>query len=166
MQLSEHPPEQKTLSVSNVFESGLKNLREQVKNVMIPLLIQIFQMRLKAQEMTSPPSRLQSKEPEDKIDELRSQLLALDEDLQMMMAWLESSRSHIDKVLAEIDSAKTSQRSIRPGFSTSPNIQKSFSEVMVRKQNDSQDKIDSTSSLTSSASAQEKFSLWSRLFSR
>jgi hypothetical protein len=157
-----HGAEKKDPAQSCPFDSGLKTLREQVKNVMIPLLINIFQMKLRAQEMSRPPSRLQSKEPKIKMDELRSQLTLLDDDLKMTMGWLESARHQISKVMDEMDSEQPPHRLIRSGFSSSPSIQKSFSDAMTHKQNEGKE----ISLQTESEELAEKKSpsIWSRFF--
>jgi hypothetical protein len=151
--------DEKMIGAQAPFDSGLKTLREQVKNVMIPLLIHVFQMKLQAQQMASPPSRLQAKAPMDKAEDLREQLTALDDDLKMTMEWLYSARNHIEKILIDMES-KPSERSIRSGFSSSPNIQKSFSEAMTHKQSDI------PSEKSPPPSHDESPSLWHRIFGR
>ncbi len=122
--------ELKNCSISPISDPSLAMLREQIKNIMIPLLIKVFHIKLEAQQSSSPPCRLTNKVSESKVEELKYQLENLDEDLKMISVWCQSCRNQIQKVLDEI---KTDFKpsSIQSGFTTNPNVQKSFSDVMA-----------------------------------
>lgn len=89
------PPADKTPDI------GLSQLREQTKNVMIPLLIRIFQAKLELQYHKSPPSRLSSCQPHVSWKELVQTLQHLDQTLEQQMLWIESSRKQLAKILQE-----------------------------------------------------------------
>src|ERR1700722_14549625 len=57
-----------------VAEFGLSNLREQLKSVMIPLLIKIFVLKGEAIQARNPPTRLQN-QSELSTDDVREKLL-------------------------------------------------------------------------------------------
>jgi arginyl-tRNA synthetase len=125
-----HHTDIKNCSISPISDPSLAMLREQIKSIMIPLLIKVFHIKLEAQQSSSPPCRLTNKVSESKVEELKSQLENLDEDLRMISVWCQSCRNQIQKVLDEIKvDFKTSI--IKSGFTTNPNVQKSFSDALA-----------------------------------
>jgi len=118
-------------SVSPLSDPGLAMLREQVKNIMIPLLIKVFHIKLQVQQASSPPSRLQAREPEEKVKELIFQLDKLDEDLKLMISWCQSCRNQVNKVLSEADEELKVPSPIHSGFETNPAVHKSFTEALA-----------------------------------
>ena len=82
-------------------DSSLNQLQGQIKNVMIPLLIKIFQLRLEVQQTNSPPSRLQNAKPKASLEELIEQLSQLNQDLKLLQNWNQSCQMQIEKVLQE-----------------------------------------------------------------
>jgi hypothetical protein len=105
-------------------DNGLQQLQGQIKNVMIPLLIKIFQLRLEVQQATSPPSRLQNAQPKASL-----------EDLKILQSWNQSCQMHIEKILQEnrdgipssfSSTVKTDQR-------IHPAVQKSFQGAILSK---------------------------------
>jgi hypothetical protein len=116
-------------------DNGLQQLQGQIKNVMIPLLIKIFQLRLEVQQATSPPSRLQNAQPKASLEELIEQLSELSQDLKILQSWNQSCQMHIEKILQEnrdgipssfSSTVKTDQR-------IHPAVQKSFQGAILSK---------------------------------
>ncbi len=112
-------------------DPGLSGLQGQIKNVMIPLLIKIFQLRLEVQQTTSPPSRLQSSKPRIALDDLIGQLLRLDEDLKLLHIWNQSCQTQLEKVLLEAKEGTASSlgHSVKQDYKEHPAIRKSFQDV-------------------------------------
>lgn len=98
--------------VGNITDASLNSLRDQIKNVMIPLLIKIFQLKLELNQAMSLPSRLQTKSNGSPA-ELLAELTQLDEDLKSLELWCESARNQI----AKAKSIPGEERS-PPSFST------------------------------------------------
>ncbi len=71
--------------LGDLQEGSLKELREQIKKVMIPLLIKTFQSQIDS------PEALQ-----EEIEQLKS----LDRDLYTLQQWCQSCRSQIHKALS------------------------------------------------------------------
>jgi hypothetical protein len=112
-------------------DPGLSGLQGQIKNVMIPLLIKIFQLRLEVQQTTSPPSRLQSSKPRIALDDLIGQLLRLDEDLKLLHIWNQSCQTQLEKVLQEAKEGTASSLGycVKQDYKEHPAIRKSFQDV-------------------------------------
>jgi hypothetical protein len=54
-----------TTSSSHAFSDGdFKELHEQIKRIMIPKLIRVFELKLAAQQAATPPSRLTGLRPD------------------------------------------------------------------------------------------------------
>lgn len=114
-------------------DPSLLQLREQTKNAMIPLLIRAFQLRLEAQQLGAPPSRLQPAKPKGSLEAVSKQLLQLSEDLQLQQIWIQSCQSQIQKIRKEIEE----QQPISPlkshidtNSAVHPTIQKSFQKAL------------------------------------
>lgn len=116
-------------------DQGLSLLREQTKNVMIPLLIKVFQIRLEGQQIAEPPSRLFSSKPKASLNELLEQLTHLDEDLKLQYLWIESTRTQIDKITAELKQIHpiSLANHVKKEGMADPAIQKSFQDVISKK---------------------------------
>jgi hypothetical protein len=130
-----HHTDIKNCSISPISDPSLAMLREQIKSIMIPLLIKVFHIKLEAQQSSSPPCRLTNKVSESKVEELKSQLENLDEDLRMISVWCQSCRNQIQKVLDEIK-VDFKPSSIQSGFTTNPNVQKSFTDALASQKED------------------------------
>ena len=161
----------KTPSKRTISDAGLSQLREQVKSIMIPLLIKIFHLKIEAQQASSPPSRLMSSEPEGKIVDVCHQLEGLDEDLKLMIGWCQSSRNQIQKVLQEINQELKPPSSITGSFSeTNPNVQKSFVDALatqkeyIKKIKDSHQRSKPLVAKTELSSEKSQSSWWLRIF--
>ena len=117
-----------TMSDENITDPGLLQLREQTKNVMIPILIKAFQLKSEAGSLTEPPSRLTSIEPKSSLEDVILQLSSLDKDLKLQQLWIESSRHQIEKILTEIaqEPAMPLAGQIKTNPIPLPSIQKSF----------------------------------------
>ena len=117
-------------------DPGLSQLQGQIKNVMIPLLIKIFQLRLEVQQTTSPPSRLQSSKPRISLDDLIGQLLRLDEDLKLLHIWNQSCQTQLEKVLHEAKegTAGSLGHSVKSNYKEHPAVRKSFQGVFPSPQ--------------------------------
>ncbi len=83
----------------------LSQLKAQIKKVMIPLLIKIFELKLAAQQANAPPSRLNKKE-EISQDDVRSQLNTLAEDIHLLHLWCISCQKQIEKALGDIETVE------------------------------------------------------------
>ncbi len=81
-------------------DPNLSQLRGQIKKVMIPLLIKIFELKLAAQQAKMPPSRLQKKQ-EESSEEILSQFKSLQEDLSLLQVWCASCQKQLEKALRE-----------------------------------------------------------------
>lgn len=112
-----------------LHDSGLSQLKEHIKNTMIPLLIKIFQIRLEVQQASAPTSRLHSQNPSLKtsLPELIEQLQRLDEDLKLVQVWSQSCRAQVEKVMSEAKQVPTGdpiypprEKTFTPPSKTSP----------------------------------------------
>ena len=110
------------------MDPGLCQLQSQIKNVMIPLLIKIFQLRLEVQQSTTPPSRLHSTAPKVCLDDLIQQLQRLDSDIKLLHIWNQSCQTQIEKVLQEAKEGHIASlgNSVKPDYKLHPSVQKSF----------------------------------------
>lgn len=85
-------------------DADLKDLREQIKRIIIPKLIRVFELKLAAQQIASPPSRLTApRQSTTKFAEIRSELVKLSEDLQLLQIWCESCQKQIARASEEVD---------------------------------------------------------------
>jgi hypothetical protein len=87
-------------------DADLSQLREQIKKIMIPKLIRVFELKLAAQQASMPPSRLLGNTPDkNKIEEILDQLTSLKDDLQLLGLWCKSCQNQVDKALEEISTS-------------------------------------------------------------
>lgn len=100
------------LGSSDAAEPTLSQLRGQIKKVMIPLLIKIFELKLSAQQAKSPPSRLHRTRPES-LEDVSHQLEALKSDLNVLHLWCASCEKQIERALKEIEHFSASPQSVR-----------------------------------------------------
>ncbi|MES2345084.1 MAG: hypothetical protein V4494_04005 [Chlamydiota bacterium] len=82
-------------------DPNLGQLRAQIKKVMIPLLIRIFELKLAAQQANTPPSRLQKKHNEP-VEDILSHLKNLEEELRLLQLWCHSCQKQVERALGEI----------------------------------------------------------------
>ena len=106
IQPTSSPPSSASLSdysvVEGIHDAALNQLREEIKKVMLPLLIRVFELKqASAQQL---PSRLQ-KTVEVSHEEIRKELTILQEDLHRLSLWCKSSQNQVNKALREIDPA-------------------------------------------------------------
>lgn len=111
-------------------EPALSQLRDQIKKVMIPLLIKTFQLKLELNQSLSLPSRLQNLKNRRSPDEVIEQLRTLDNDLKMLLLWCQSCQSQIQKALSIPDEEQKNKVTI-PSSSANPAVAKSFSEAIT-----------------------------------
>ncbi len=108
---------------------SLSQLRDQIKKVMIPLLIKTFQFKLELSQSLSLPSRLQNQKqrpPEEIIDHLK----ILDNDLKVLLLWCESCRIQIQKALA-VPEEEQKNTVASSSSSTNPAVARSFSDAIA-----------------------------------
>jgi hypothetical protein len=126
-------------------DPSLRQLRDQIKKVMIPLLIKTFQFKLELSQSLSLPSRLQNQKNLRSPEQIIEHLKTLDNDLKVLLLWCQSCRSQIQKALNV--SEEEQKNSVTTSVPTAPNttVSKSFSEA-----------VSSQSSFFKQQSAQEK----------
>lgn len=90
-----------TPQIGSISDATLGNLRETIKNAMIPLLIKVFELKLAASQAKTPPSRLQ-KAPKESFEDIQNQLGFLLKDLDLLHMWCESSQKQVSKAMKEI----------------------------------------------------------------
>lgn len=146
-------------------DPSLSQLRDQIKKVMIPLLIKIFQLKLELNQSLSLPSRLQNQKSKRSPEEILEQLKTLDNDLNLLLLWCQSCRNQINKALStpEEEQKNTVATSSTP---THPAVAKSFSEALSAQtsffqQQATQEKIKGDLKATSSSSSQKTW--WKKL---
>lgn len=118
-------------SDSGAADPNLSQLRGQIKKVMIPLLIKIFELKLAAQQAKTPPSRLQKKIHEAP-EEILNQLDAIDKDIKLLHLWCVSCQKQIEKAKTEAEEiGKPLERHAASSEKTAnPAIGKSFSQAV------------------------------------
>lgn len=111
-------------------DPSLSQLRDQIKKVMIPLLIKTFQFKLELSQSLSLPSRLQSQKNQRSSEEIIEHLKTLDNDLKVLLLWCESCRSQIQKALCPLEEEQ--KNAVTASASTPDNIavSKSFNEAV------------------------------------
>ncbi|MES2122015.1 MAG: hypothetical protein V4492_04465, partial [Chlamydiota bacterium] len=114
----------------NIREPALNQLRDQIKKVMIPLLIKTFQLKLELSQSISLPSRLQKNKSQQSLDEITEQLNQLDKDLNVLMLWCQSSRGQITKALAPEEEEPKSAIASPTQEPSNPAVLKSFSNAV------------------------------------
>jgi hypothetical protein len=80
----------------------LSELRQQIKNAMMPLLIHVFEMKLAAQSAKAPPSRLHTC-PSIRTEEISAELHRLKSDMEALDLWIEGVQKQIDKALCQCE---------------------------------------------------------------
>jgi hypothetical protein len=84
-------------------DTDLKGLREQIKRIIIPKLIRVFELKLAAQQAAAPPSRITGQRPDaTKLFEIKKELDQLSSDLALLHLWCESCQKQIDRALDEV----------------------------------------------------------------
>jgi hypothetical protein len=122
-------PETPPPSFSSVADPNLKHLRGQIKKVMIPLLIKIFELKLAAQAAKTPPSRLQKKMHESP-EEIFHQLDQIESDLKLLNLWCVSCQKQLEKAKKEIEEIGKPPQLHTSEQTPNPAIGKSFSEAV------------------------------------
>ena len=110
-------------------EPSLNQLRDQIKKVMIPLLIKTFQCKLELDQSLSLPSRLQNLKNPHTPEEIEEQLRTLDNDLKVLLLWCQSCRSQIQKALTPPEEEQKSTVAT-PSSPSHPAVAKSFNEAV------------------------------------
>jgi hypothetical protein len=110
-------------------EPSLSQLRDQIKKIMIPLLIRTFQFKLELSQSLSLPSRLQNQRDTRSPEEILEQLKTLDNDLKVLFLWCQSCRNQIHRALAvpEEEQKNTDATLFAPAH---PAVAKSFNEAV------------------------------------
>ncbi len=90
-------------------DPNIGQLRAQIKKVMIPLLIRIFELKFAVQQANTPPSRLQKQQAES-VDEILMQLKSLEEDLKLLQIWCSSCQRQVERALNEVVSQTSKPR--------------------------------------------------------
>lgn len=132
-EFSDSPFEEKAshfTQAGQLNDPSLIQLRDQIKKVMIPLLIKTFQFKLELSQSLSLPSRLQSQKNQRSPEEIIEQLKTLDSDLKVLFLWCQSCRGQIQKALMvpeEEQKNTVSKPTIAPD---NPAVSKSFSEAV------------------------------------
>lgn len=84
-------------------DADLSQLRDQIKKIMIPLLIRVFELKLAAQQASAPPSRITGQRPDrDKLQEIEAELSSLKDDLKLLRLWVTSCENQVQKALDQI----------------------------------------------------------------
>lgn len=129
--------EEKTSKIPNytqagtIADSSLSGLRDQIKKIMIPMLIKIFQLKLELSQSISLPSRLQSTSL-DSPDTTLTELKKLDEDLKLLVLWCQSCRNQISKAMSiPEEEQKEPLTTTSSETEHNPMVSKSFSEAMT-----------------------------------
>jgi hypothetical protein len=110
-------------------DPSIGQLRDQIKKVMIPLLIKTFQLKLELNKSMSLPSRLQSHKNQRSLEEILEQLRTLDNDLKVLLLWCQSCRSQIDKALS-VPEEEQKNTVATPSSAANPAVAKSFNEAV------------------------------------
>lgn len=118
-----------------IGDASLSGLRDQIKNIMIPMLIKIFQLKLELSQSISLPSRLQNMQRESPESTL-AELQKLDEDLKLLALWCQSCRNQVSKALS-IPEEEQKETLAATSSETDPNpmVSKSFSDAVTSQSN-------------------------------
>ncbi len=111
-----------------INDPSLIQLRDQIKKVMIPLLIKTFQFKSELSQALSFPSRLQSQKHQRSPEEIIEQLKTLDNDLKVLFLWCQSCRSQIQKAL--IAPGEEQKNMVSSIATSNPAVSKSFSDAV------------------------------------
>lgn len=77
-------------------------LQEQIKEVMIPVLLRIFSLKQEAELAQDLPTRLQNA-PKQSVDLVRKELLQIAADLKMGSNWVKTCLTQVEKALNELE---------------------------------------------------------------
>lgn len=128
--------DEKTLKTPNYTQAGtisdpsLGGLRDQIKKIMIPMLIKIFQLKLELSQSISLPSRLQRTDKES-ADTTLNEIKKLDEDLKLLILWCQNCRNQIGKAVSLADEEqKAGMNPTSTDTVHHPHVSKSFSEAI------------------------------------
>ncbi len=151
--------------VGSLNDPSLSQLRDQIKKVMIPLLIKIFQLKLELNQSLSLPSRLQSQKSNRSPEEILEHLRTLDNDLSLLLLWCQSCRNQISKALNTPEEEQKNTVATSPS-ATHPAVAKSFSEALSAQasffqQQSTQENINGALKAPSSSSSQKTW--WKKL---
>jgi endoglucanase Acf2 len=111
-------------------EPSLIQLRDQIKKVMIPLLIKTFQFKLELSQSLSLPSRLQSQKNHRSPEEILEQLKTLDNDLKVLFLWCQSCRAQIQKAFVVPEEDQKNTIALPTPDDSHCAVSKSFSEAV------------------------------------
>lgn len=107
-----------------IHDPSLSQLREQIKKVMIPLLIKIFQTQL---DLSYRAHTKDAVAKENSVEQLKT----LDNDLKVLLQWCQSSRQHIQKALSMSENEPEAETDFSTAlFSANPHISQSFHEIV------------------------------------
>lgn len=129
---TEFSEEEKTthfVQAGTLSDPSLIQLRDQIKKVMIPLLIKTFQFKLELSQSLSLPSRLKhqnKRSPEEIVEQLKT----LDNDLKILLLWCQSCRSQIQKALSVPEEEQKNSVNASVPISDNAAVSKSFSEAV------------------------------------
>ena len=114
-----------------IQDPSLSQLRDQIKKVMIPLLIKTFQQKLELNQTLAPPSRLSSGKNHNSSEEIIEQLKHLDKDLKVLLLWCQSCRSQIQKALCPPEEEQKNPITATPSSTAHPGVSKSFANAVA-----------------------------------
>jgi hypothetical protein len=84
------------------MDHNSNELREQIKNGMLRILIETFELKLSAQQAKNPPCRLQKK-AEEPAEVALSRLYDLEQDLKALQLWCQSCQKQLEKAIKEVE---------------------------------------------------------------
>jgi hypothetical protein len=88
-------------------DADLTQLRQQIKKIMIPKLIRVFELKLAAQQASMPPSRLLGNRPDEtKLEEILAELGSLKDDVYLLQLWCDNCQKQVNKAIEEVSEAK------------------------------------------------------------
>lgn len=73
-----------------LHETGLNQLREEMKNVMLPLLVRVFEQK---QALKTDPH----------AEKIRAELIILQDDFQLLSRWCQTSQHQIARALKDLE---------------------------------------------------------------
>jgi|SRR5579871_3610067 len=130
-ELSEEGKTTHFVQAGTLSDPSLNQLRDQIKKVMIPLLIKTFQYKLELSQSLSLPSRLQHQKYKRSPEEIVEQLKTLDNDLKVLLLWCQSCRSQIQKALSVPEEEQKNSVNASVPASDGGAVSKSFSEAVL-----------------------------------
>ena len=129
-----HAAEEKVAPFSqagHIADPTLNQLRDQIKKVMIPLLIKSFQLKLEHHQALGTPSPLQNNPSQKTREEVREQLTQLEQDVKMLQLWCQSCRSQIQKALTIQEEEQKNGILAKDSADANPAVSKSFSNALA-----------------------------------